>query len=249
MLSANRIKLIQSLANKKYRQKYNLFIVEGIKNIKEFIYSDFTLSKIYTIEPIEILSEDKYEIISKKELNKISFLKNPSNALAIVEIPKPELKKIEGKQLVLESIQDPGNMGTLIRLADWFGMEQIICSEDTVDIFNPKVVQASMGSLARVNVVYTNLEIFFRDNQHLPIYATDMDGESIYQVELEQEAFLIMGNEGNGISDSIKNICSKTISIPRFGEKKKTESLNVAMSAGIILGEFFSQKEKNERKN
>ncbi len=241
MLSANKIKLIQSLDKKKYRQKYNLFVVEGIKNIKEFIFSHFSVKNIYSTEPISFLKDNLYQLISYEELKKISFLKTPHNAVALFEIPQSVPKETQGIQLVLDEIQDPGNLGTLIRLADWFGIEQIICSKETVDIYNPKVVQSAMGSLARISVIYTDLNEFLADST-IPVLVTDMDGESIYSSKLPEEAFLVMGNEGNGVSESIKSLCSQTISIPRFGNEQKAESLNVAMATGIILGEFFSQK-------
>ncbi|WP_128332060.1 RNA methyltransferase [Apibacter sp. HY039] len=245
MLSTNKIKLIQSLSKKKYRQKYNLFVVEGIKNIKEFVFSDFILKNIYSTEPISFLNESQYELISQDELKKISFLTTPHNALALFEIPIFNLNKIVGMQLALDEVQDPGNMGTIIRLADWFGIEQIVCSPGTVDIFNPKVVQASMGSLTRVNIVYMDLVNFITSNEDLRIYATDMNGDNLYETSFASDAVLVMGNEGNGISDQVKQLCTNVITIPRFGNIQKTESLNVAMSAGIIIGEFFSQINKN----
>ncbi len=241
MLSANKIKLIQSLSKKKYRQKYNLFVVEGIKNIKEFVFSHFLAKNIYSTEPIPFLKENLYQLISHEELKKISFLKTPHNALALFEIPPTIFKEIKGIQLVLNEIQDPGNLGTIIRLADWFGIEQIICSKETADIYNPKVIQSTMGSLARVNVVYTDLNDFLA-NSTIPVLVTDMDGDNIYTTQLPEEVFLVMGNEGNGVSETIKKLCSQTITIPRFGNDQQTESLNVAMSTGIILSEFFSQK-------
>lgn len=243
MLSSSKVKLIQSLNKKKYRQKYNLFVVEGIKNIKEFVFSNFLISNIYTTEPIPFLQENQYQIISHEELKKISFLKTPHNALALVELPDSLPFSIQGIQIALDSIQDPGNLGTIIRLADWYGIEQIFCSETSVDVYNPKVVQATMGSLARVQVNYTDLKKLLTTSP-IPVCTTDMDGENIYTTCLPQEAFLVMGNEGNGISEDIKSISNFKFTIPRFGKKQKTESLNVAISTGIILSEFFSQKEK-----
>ncbi|MDR1877181.1 MAG: RNA methyltransferase [Flavobacteriaceae bacterium] len=246
MLSINKIKLIQSLTKKKYRQKYNLFVVEGIKNIKEFTFSRFLIKNIYSVEPISFLNENQYEIISYEELKKISFLTTPHNALALIELPQPEIIEITGIQLVLDDIQDPGNLGTIIRLADWFGIKQVICSMETADVYNPKATQATMGSLSRVNVVYTDLAEFLTKSK-IPAYATDMDGENLYTTQLPDTAFIVMGNEGNGISENIRYACSHTLTIPRFGEEQKTESLNVAMSTGIVLSEFFSRKEKSKQ--
>lgn len=245
MLSSSKVKLIQSLNKKKYRQKYNLFVVEGIKNIKEFVFSSFLIQNIYSTENIPFLEKHQYETISQEELKKISFLKNPHNALALVELPQAAPTAIRGIQIALDSVQDPGNMGTIIRLADWYGIEQIFCSETTVDVYNPKVVQATMGSLARVSVIYTDLKKFLSVSP-LPIYTTDMEGDNIYSSLLPKEAFIVMGNEGNGICNEIKSISNHKLTIPRFGKEQKTESLNVAVSTGIILSEFFSQKEKNK---
>ena len=144
-------------------------------------------------------------------------------------------------QIILDGIQDPGNLGTIIRLADWFGIEQIICSNDTVDVYNPKVIQATMGSFLRVNVVYTNLESYLT-NYKYPVFGTDMDGKNIYKTEFPAKFSVIFGNEGNGIRPSTEELISQMITIPRFGKYKSTESLNVSMSAGIILGQIFSNK-------
>lgn len=241
MLSSNKIKLIKSLDNKKFRHKYNLFAVEGVKNIKEFVFSGYSFKDIFTVETLPFLSEKDFEQVSLAELKKISFLKNPHDALALFEIPPSKMLPVKGIQLVLDDIQDPGNLGTIIRLADWFGIEQILCSEGTADIYNPKVVQATMGSLSRVNVVYTNLPAFLEQTT-LPVFAADMEGENLFTADIPQELLLVMGNEGSGISHAVKRLCRHTLSIPRFGKEQKTESLNVAVSTAVILGEIFSRK-------
>ena len=143
-------------------------------------------------------------------------------------------------QIILDGIQDPGNLGTIIRLCDWFGIEQIICSKDTVDLYNPKVIQSTKGSFARVNVVYTDIEEFLSQNKAVNI-GTDMVGESIYQFNFPEKFNLILGNEGNGMRPNVEKLVSQSITIPRFGKNKSTESLNVSMATGIILGQIFSK--------
>jgi len=150
-------------------------------------------------------------------------------------------RKTSGKHRHLDGIQDPGNLGTLIRLADWFGIAQIICSEDTVDFYNPKVIQASMGSFVRVNIVYQNLENFLQKTKN-PIIGTDMEGSNFYQFAFPDRFNLVLGNEGNGIRPEIEKLLTDKITIPRFGQSKATESLNVSMAAGIILGQIFKGK-------
>lgn len=240
MLSKSQIKLINSLQQKKYRDKHGLFIVEGKKSVVEFLDSKFELEYLFFTEGLgnKVKTESKKEfLISTSELKKISALKNPNKILAVFKTPKSKLIKENGLILALDNIQDPGNLGTIIRLCDWFGVTQLICSKNTVDFLNPKVVQASMGSLTRVNVIYTNLD-FFLDNTSLPIFATLLKGENIYKKELPKNAIIIMGNEGSGVSDPILNFASELINIPHFGETKQTESLNVASATAIVLSEF-----------
>ncbi|MPT31871.1 MAG: RNA methyltransferase [Chryseobacterium sp.] len=242
MLTAHTIKIIQSLDKKKYRQKYNLFLVEGNKIIKELPDSDYEIENLYSVNPENLSFKTKeIEKILPNELKKISFLQHPKDSVAVCKIPENKILKDVSIQLILDGIQDPGNLGTIIRLADWFGIEQIICSNDTVDVYNPKVIQATMGSFLRVNVCYTDLEEYLSIYQY-PSLGTDMNGENIYKIEFPEKFSLIFGNEGNGLRASTENLISKMITIPRFGKNQSTESLNVSMSAGIILGEIFSKK-------
>jgi TrmH family RNA methyltransferase len=157
--------------------------------------------------------------------------------LAVFKIPKAKEMVEKGLIVALDDVRDPGNLGTIIRLCDWFGIETLFCSEESVDIYNPKVVQATMGSISRVNVVYGNLETFLSQTK-LPIFGTFMDGNNIYQEELPKEGIIIMGNEANGISTSVEKLVSDRIAIPRFGNLQVTESLNVATATAIILSEF-----------
>jgi len=242
MLTAHTIKTIQSLDKKKYRQKYNLFLVEGNKIIKELPNSDYEIADLYSIAPEELNIKTANDVkILPAELKKISFLQTPKDSVAVCKIPENKILQEVSIQLILDGIQDPGNLGTIIRLADWFGIEQIICSNDTVDLYNPKVIQATMGSFLRVNVCYVDLE-YYLSNYSFPILGTDMDGENIYKTEFPEKFSLVFGNEGNGLRASTENLITKMITIPRFGKNQSTESLNVSMSAGIILGEIFSKK-------
>ncbi|MGU3375043.1 TrmH family RNA methyltransferase [Chryseobacterium sp. M5A1_1a] len=241
MLTAHTIKVLQSLDKKKFRQKYNLFLVEGNKIICELFNSNFKVKEILSTDPQKL---DRTDIpvthISENELKKISFLKTPKDSVAICYLAEEETWKDKNIQLVLDGIQDPGNLGTIIRLADWFGIEQIICSEDTVDVYNPKVIQATMGSFTRVNMVYTDLVEYLSKTENVNI-GTDMDGENIYTFDRPEKVNLILGNEGNGMRPETEKLLQKCISIPRFGKSQSTESLNVSMAAGIILGQLFSK--------
>ncbi len=241
MLTAHTIKVLQSLDKKKFRQKYNLFLVEGNKIICELSNSNFKVKEIFSTDPQKL---DRTDIpithISENELKKISFLKTPKDSVAVCHLADDERLEDKNIQLVLDGIQDPGNLGTIIRLADWFGIEQIICSEDTVDFYNPKVIQATMGSFTRVNVVYTDLVEYLSTTQNVNI-GTDMEGENIYTFEKPEKINLILGNEGNGMRPETETLLQKSISMPRFGKSQSTESLNVSMAAGIILGQLFSK--------
>ena len=236
-LSKNQLKLITSLQQKKYRTKNNLFIVEGTKVVNEFLNSNFELEQLFCVDDFGYENIEKLAQISEVELKKISNLKTPNNVLALFKIPSEEKVKKEGLILVLDEINDPGNLGTIIRLCDWFGVDQLICSKNTVDCYNSKVVQASMGSLIRVSIVYTNLEEFLETSK-LPKYASLMDGENVYKSSMPKNAVLVMGNEANGISDKILKLVTNSVSIPRFGSLQKTESLNVATATAILLSEF-----------
>lgn len=238
MVSKNQIKLISSLQQKKQRQLHQLFFAEGIKVVQELLFSNFELEHLFTTETIFVeIPSSKQTLITETELKKISALTTPNTCLALFKIP--EAKKVEEKGLLLalDDIRDPGNLGTILRLCDWFGIEQLVCSKETVDLYNPKVVMATMGSIARVNVSYLDLNEFFK-NTKLPVFGTFMDGRNIYKEKLPNEGIIVMGNEANGISKEIENSIKNRLTIPRFGNLQKTESLNVATATAIILSEF-----------
>jgi len=241
MVSKSQKKLIRSLQQKKYRKQQQLFVAEGDKVISELqaaglqIHSFFTTKDILTEIPI-----DKIYEVTEKELKQLSFLTSPQQTLAVFHIP--EIKQlIDYQQLILglDDIRDPGNLGTIIRLCDWFGIKDLICSQQTVDCYNPKVVQASMGSITRVNIRYLDLEDFCVNcSNDISIYGTFMDGDNIYNEKFTKKGVVVMGNEANGISTKIEKLITKKIAIPRFGNLQKTESLNVATAAAITLSEF-----------
>ena len=235
-LSKNHIKLITSLSQKKYRQKHKLFVVEGVKVVQEFLNSSYELEIVFSTDT-DFSSTNKFIEVTDQELKKISSLKNPNKVLAIFKIPNQINPITDGLILALDSINDPGNLGTIIRLCDWFGIEQLVCSNETVDCFNSKVVQASMGSLTRVAVSYLDLKKYLQ-NALVPIFLADIDGLNVYKTKLPDSAVLVLGNEANGISDEIKQLVTTKITIPRFGTIQQTESLNVATASAILLSEF-----------
>jgi TrmH family RNA methyltransferase len=238
MVSKNQIKLITSLQQKKYRKQEQLFFAEGVKVVQELLNSNFELQDLFTTkQDFLTVSKDKVHAISDAELKKISALTTPNTCLAVFKMPKLKDFVEKGLIVALDDVRDPGNLGTIIRLCDWFGIETLFCSEESVDIYNPKVVQATMGSISRVNVVYGNLETFLTKTK-LPVFGTFMDGKNIYQEKLPKEGIIIMGNEANGISSSVEKLVSERIAIPRFGNLQVTESLNVATATAIILSEF-----------
>lgn len=239
MLSKSRITLITSLKQKKYRTQHRLFVVEGIKTIGEFLNSSYELDFLYTTALFENVSESLQTLVSEADLKRISFLKNTNSALAVFKMQN-NIAINESKLIVaLDNVRDPGNLGTIIRLCDWFGITDLICNSETVDCYNPKVVQATMGSLTRVNVTYLNLEDYLLTKKDLPVYGTFMTGANLYTTNLEvNNGILVLGNEANGISNTIEALVTQHITIPKFGAIQKTESLNVAMATSIILSEF-----------
>ena len=237
MLSKNQVKLIQKLQQKKYRNELNLFTVEGKKSIVEFLQAGYRLELLIATEVFgTVLNNHPITLVSKEELRKVSSLKNPDEGLAIFHQRQHKGILQEGVILALDNVQDPGNLGTLIRLCDWFGIETLICNSQTVDCYNPKVVQATMGSLTRVAVHYVDLAGFLATCA-LPLYAMDLDGENLYTTEFPEDCVLILGNEANGISPEVRALADGIITIPRFGKLQQTESLNVAMAGAIVVSQ------------
>ena len=237
MVVKSELKLIKSLQQKKCRNEHGLFVVEGKKNVEEVLNSNMEIYKLFTVDSNELETGDvPFYSISNKELSQISSLKNPNGYLGVFHIPKPTDQILSDWILVLDGVQDPGNLGTIIRLCDWFGITDIICSTDTVDCYNPKVLQATMGSITRVNVQYKDLDAFLNSTE-LPVYGTFMDGVSVNTTKLPKKGIMIMGNEGKGISDAIAKLCTDRLAIPQFDEAT-TESLNVASATAILLHEI-----------
>ncbi|MCF6212617.1 MAG: RNA methyltransferase [Flavobacteriaceae bacterium] len=238
MVSKNQIKRVYSLQQKKYRNLHNLFVVEGEKGVNEFLNSEYKLHALFCTDTFSVSGfEEEIYRVSEKDLKKLSLLKTPNKVLALFyQIPQKTIVN-KGFTLVLDNVKDPGNLGTIIRLCDWFNVTQLICSPETVDCYNPKVVQATMGSLTRVSIVYTDiLEVI--KNTKRPCFVSVMDGENIYSADIPNEAILIMGNEANGISDKIIKEIDTHLTIPRFNNSGTPESLNVATATAILLSEF-----------
>jgi TrmH family RNA methyltransferase len=240
MLSKNKIKQIRQLKQKKFRNLHGLFVVEGKKSVNEFLKNNtYELESLYHNKDYQPEGFSKGDIVkvSDTELQKISFLKTAQQVVAVFKTKSRLNKKESNLIIALDNIQDPGNLGTIIRLADWFGVTKIVCSLNTVDCFNPKVVQATMGSLNRVELIYTNLTDYLEQTKK-PIYAAIMNGENVYKAKLDDRAILLMGNEANGISQNNLDLVKYKITIPRIGNIQKTESLNVATATAILLSEF-----------
>ncbi len=238
MVSKNQIKLINSLQQKKFRQVHQLFLAEGVKIIHELIESNFVLEHLFVTEKLfEEVDEKLKFLITESELKKISCLATPNNCLAVFKMPLQKPFQNSGLIVVLDDIRDPGNLGTIIRLCDWFGISQMVCSKNTVDVYNPKVVQATMGSLSRVSIFYSNLEDYLLKSNQV-IFGTFMDGQNIYKEKLPNEGILVFGNEANGISKEVEKLIQRKLAIPRFGTLQQTESLNVATATAIFLSEF-----------
>ncbi|TJY36481.1 TrmH family RNA methyltransferase [Pontimicrobium aquaticum] len=237
MLSKNQIKLITSLKLKKYRQQHKLFVAEGKKTINELLQSNLELEQLYTTSLEFDVLNNLITQISDSELKKISFLKTPNTALAVFKIPEEQPIDFKNLIVALDNVRDPGNLGTIIRLCDWFGVKDLLCNLETVDCYNPKVIQATMGSITRVNVSYVDLKEVLK-NANTDIFGAFMDGENVYNTELPNLGIVVLGNEANGISNLIEKCVTKRVSIPRFGEQQMAESLNVANATAILLSEF-----------
>jgi len=248
MLTKNTIKLIRSLELKKFRTRENSFVAEGPKVVGDLLA---VMRPKMVFATSQWISENNtngidVEIVSEDELSRISFLQHPQQVLAVFPMPSYDesidyTKELKGKlTLALDSVQDPGNLGTIIRIADWFGIETILCSHETADAYNPKVIQATMGSIARVRIIYTDLtKTLEAIASEMPIYGTFLDGENIHSRQLPKEAVIVMGNEGKGISQDVARLVTDRVLIPNYPEGRPTaDSLNVAIATAITCAEF-----------
>ena len=239
MISKSQIKFVKQLEQKKHRQREGVFVAEGPKVVGDLLAAGFRPAQIFATASWESPREapSVLQEITDDELRKLSFLQHPQQVLAVFQLPQALHSKSSASRLILalDGVQDPGNLGTIIRIADWFGISQMVCSPDTADAWNPKVVQATMGSIARVSIVYTDLKEYLNATT-LPVCGTLLDGENIYEKELPHEAIIVMGNEGNGISPEVRQLVTDKLLIPRFREG--AESLNVAIATAITCSEF-----------
>lgn len=257
MLSKAKLKFIRELHTKKGRENSGLFIAEGFKLVDELCRSELKVTEVYesanSKTQIQIPKGINVIEVSDAELKKMSSLVSPNATLAIVEIPdfNPDFNSFKNKLvLLLDGIQDPGNLGTIIRIADWFGIETLFCSPDTVDCYNPKVVQATMGSIARVKLFYTKpedaIQKLLNTNSGFPIYGAVLGGTSIYSTQLSENGLIVIGNESRGISPHIEVLLTDKITIPNFSHLKQrggeAESLNAAVATAIICAEFRRAK-------
>ncbi len=250
MISKNTLKLIKSLALKKFRIKEKLFLVEGDKNVTEVLSSGYKTEKLFATGAF--LSENAERLkkvaevteVESIDIKKASLLQNPQNSLALCSLPDRPIFPASlsvNLSIYLDDIQDPGNLGTIIRICDWFNVEFLFCSPNTADLFNPKVIQASMGSFCRAEIIKTSFEPVHQLAQlsETPIYGAFLDGKNIYTAQLPKQAILVMGNEGRGIGKEIEGRIGKRVKIPGFSTKNnRAESLNVSVATAIICSEF-----------
>ena len=236
MVTKNQIKLVTNLQQKKYRSKHKLFVVEGKKTVKELLDAGYKAFELFSDGSRDLHDFVNVEVVAPAEMKQMSGQSNPSGILGVFYIPESEEIVTTDWIVALDSVRDPGNLGTIIRLCDWFGIKHLLCSSDTVDCYNPKVLQATMGSIARVNIVYIDLQEYLK-NSKVPIYGTFMDGTKVYGKKLPKEGILLMGNEANGISKEMEALVTERIAIPQFGSET-AESLNVATATAILLNEI-----------
>jgi TrmH family RNA methyltransferase len=244
-ISKSKIKLIRSLEQKKHRKEEGIFLAEGPKLIADLsgvFQCCFLVATAEWLEQNPHIGADEMIVVSAKELSKCSLLQTPQDVLAVFRQPQYQMNRDvvrKSLSLALDDVQDPGNLGTIIRVADWFGMEHVFCSLGTADVYNPKAVQASMGAIARVRVHYTSLRELIGSLKDIPVYGTFVNGENIYKQSLSPNGIIVMGNEGNGISREIEGLISHRLFIPNYPPERETsESLNVAVATAIVCAEF-----------
>ncbi len=236
MVTKNQIKLVVNLKQKKYRSQHGLFVVEGEKVVRELLAAKLKVHGLYVDSPEKSEIFPDAEVVGASQLKQMSSLKQPNGVLGVFRMPTAEMQTESDWVLVLDAVRDPGNLGTIVRLCDWFNIKQLVCSLDTVDCYNPKVLQATMGSIARVQILYIDLKTYLADTER-PIFGSFMDGTSVYTEKLPKKGILVMGNEANGISEAVEGFITKRIAIPQFGNLS-TESLNVATATAILLSEI-----------
>ncbi len=236
-LSKERIKYLRKLQQKKYRQREGKFVVERWKNISAFLDKGYEPLEIWAMTPPPAGYKVAWQPVSAAELKRISALQHPYDALAVFALPRPGRLRYQGLILALDGIADPGNLGTIIRTADWFGIRQIVCSPGTVDAYNPKTVQAAMGALAQVNIHYTDLVAFLRQAP-VPVYGTDMQGRPVFAFDWPRDLIVVMGNEGHGLSAEVKQVVAERLTIPGH-RSAVAESLNVAVASAVLMAEYF----------
>ena len=248
-LSKNKIKYIHSLEQKKIRKEERAFLAEGPKltgDLLEHFPCRFLAATSLWLQKHPDIHANEIVEVSQEDLSRASLLKTPQQVLAVFEQPQytldPEVAR-HSLCLALDDVQDPGNLGTIVRLADWFGIEHIICSQNTVDVYNPKTVQATMGGIARVKVHYTSLTDFIRSlGDDIPVFGTFLDGENMYKQPLSATGLIVMGNEGNGIGKEVETLINRKLYIPNYPQGQETsESLNVAIATAVICAEFRRQ--------
>ena len=239
MVTKSQIKQIKQLKHKKYREKTGLFVAEGKKIVMELLKANINFIYVFTTKKN---SDIDSLIISKKDMSSLTHFKNGSDYLGVFVKPSVNHKMLnKNKTLIaLDEISDPGNLGTIIRTCDWFGVNHIICSKNSVDCYNPKVIQASMGSISRVFCHYLDITKFINKNNY-KIYVTNLNSKSIYETHFEKKSILVFGSEANGVSDILSKLSDEKISIPKYNKNKNIDSLNVASSVSIVLSEKFRQ--------
>lgn len=242
------VQRVRSLADKRGRDEQGLFVAEGSKLVGELLDSPLRVRQVYALDGV--LPPCSAEVIAPKEMERLSLLKTPAQALALVEIPHYRLDPAVAERelvLALDQVQNPGNLGTIIRLADWFGIRHVVCSPDTADCFNPKVVQATMGAITRVEVHYADLEAFLAVAE-APVYGTFLEGENLYDAPLTAAGVVVMGNEGRGISPGVERRLTRRLFIPPYpSDRRGSESLNVAIATAVVCGEFRRRAIRDER--
>ena len=251
MLTNNKIKLIKSLDKKRERVEAGCFVVEGEKMVRELLMSRFETIEVFAVQqyidelPANLKRKAEITAISERDLERISFLKTPNKAVALAKLPKKQpLPDLSGLNIALDNVQDPGNLGTIVRTAAWFGIGNVFCSPDTVDVYNPKVIQSTMGAIFKVNVSYCNLADLAANARKagIPMFGTRLDGDNLYAAKLPKDAIVVMGNESKGLSAEISALTDSNLKIPSYAPPTADmESLNVSVATAIVCAEFRRQ--------